>query len=196
MTRTYETLAERHEPAQYAERAAPVKMWTRGVPVEKTAEAQLLNTASMPFIFKQLAVMPDVHYGKGSTIGSVIPTKGAIIPAAVGVDIGCGMMAWQLTLDAERPARQPRRHPLRYRARGAARLHVATQGRAIKGGWDESLPAIRSPRAGARLDERFKAILEKHPENRPQAARASSSARSAPAITSSRSASTRTTACG
>jgi len=73
--------------------AVPVKMWTRGVPVEDGAKRQLVNTASMPFIFKHLAVMPDVHYGFGSTVGSVIPTKNAIIPAAVGVDIGCGMMA-------------------------------------------------------------------------------------------------------
>ena len=61
---------------------APIKMWTQGVPVEPEAKQQLLNTASMPFIFKHMAVMPDVHLGKGSTIGSVIPTLGAIIPAA------------------------------------------------------------------------------------------------------------------
>lgn len=67
-----------------SQNAAPVKMWTHGVPVEPEARQQLLNTAKMPFIFKHLAVMPDVHLGKGSTIGSVIPTKGAIIPAAVG----------------------------------------------------------------------------------------------------------------
>ena len=55
---------------------APVKMWTKGVPVEADARHQLINTAKMPFIFKHIAVMPDVHLGKGSTIGSVIPTKG------------------------------------------------------------------------------------------------------------------------
>lgn len=59
-----------------AENSAPIKMWTRGVPVEPEARVQLLNTAKMPFVFKHLAVMPDVHLGKGSTIGSVIPTKG------------------------------------------------------------------------------------------------------------------------
>ena len=81
-----------------SQNAAPVKMWTHGVPVEPEARQQLLNTAKMPFIFKHLAVMPDVHLGKGSTIGSVIPTKGAIIPAAVGVDIGCGMIAVRTSL--------------------------------------------------------------------------------------------------
>jgi tRNA-splicing ligase RtcB (3'-phosphate/5'-hydroxy nucleic acid ligase) len=79
----------------------PVKMWTRGVAVEDEARQQLRNTASLPFVFHHLAVMPDVHLGKGSTIGSVIPTQGAIIPAAVGVDIGCGMMAARTTLTAD-----------------------------------------------------------------------------------------------
>ena len=80
------------------ENAAPIKMWTQGVPVEDEAKEQLIKTARLPIIFKHLAVMPDVHSGKGSTIGSVIPTKGAIIPAAVGVDIGCGMMAVRTSL--------------------------------------------------------------------------------------------------
>jgi len=71
----------------------PIKMWTDGVEVEHEALNQLRNVASLPFIFKHVAVMPDVHWGIGATVGSVIPTKGAIIPAAVGVDIGCGMIA-------------------------------------------------------------------------------------------------------
>lgn len=78
----------------------PIKMWTEGVPVEEAARQQLANTAKLPFIYKHVAVMPDVHLGKGSTIGSVIPTLGAVIPAAVGVDIGCGMMAAKTTLTA------------------------------------------------------------------------------------------------
>ena len=85
---------------QEVENGKPIKLWTDGVPVEAEARQQLMNTARMPFIFKHLAVMPDVHLGKGSTIGSVIPTRGAIIPAAVGVDIGCGMMAVRTTLNA------------------------------------------------------------------------------------------------
>jgi tRNA-splicing ligase RtcB len=82
----------------HVEGSQPVKMWTQGVPVEESARLQLTNTARMPFIYKHLAVMPDVHLGKGSTIGSVVPTLGAVIPAAVGVDIGCGMMAAKTTL--------------------------------------------------------------------------------------------------
>src|SRR5438876_2468517 len=66
--------------------------------VEAEALRQIENTASMGFVFKHVAVMPDCHYGKGATIGTVIATKGAIVPAAVGVDIGCGMIALQTPL--------------------------------------------------------------------------------------------------
>jgi tRNA-splicing ligase RtcB (3'-phosphate/5'-hydroxy nucleic acid ligase) len=78
----------------------PIKMWTDHVPVDQASIDQLKNIANMPFIHKHVAVMPDVHYGIGATVGSVIATKGAIIPAAVGVDIGCGMMAVRLNLTA------------------------------------------------------------------------------------------------
>ena len=71
-----------------AEGGGLVKMWTRGVPVDDRAREQLLRAAQMPFIFKHVAVMPDVHVGIGATVGSVIPTKNAIIPAAVGVTLG------------------------------------------------------------------------------------------------------------
>ena len=79
---------------------APIKHWTRGVQLEDAAHQQLRNVASLPFIHKHVAAMPDAHWGIGATVGSVISTKGAIIPAAVGVDIGCGMMAVQTTLAA------------------------------------------------------------------------------------------------
>lgn len=77
----------------------PVKIWSNDVEAE--AEQQLIQTASLPFVFKHVAAMPDVHGGKGSTIGSVIATKGAICPATVGVDLGCGMMAVKTPLDAK-----------------------------------------------------------------------------------------------
>src|SRR5687768_3184544 len=72
------------------ERAVVFLPWNT---IEAEAQEQILNTASMPFVFKHVAVMPDCHYGKGATVGTVLPTSGAIIPAAVGVDIGCGMIA-------------------------------------------------------------------------------------------------------
>lgn len=78
----------------------PIKSWTRGVPFEEEAKAQLKNISRLPFIHKWVAAMPDVHLGKGATIGSVVPTIGAVIPAAVGVDIGCGMMAVKTSLNA------------------------------------------------------------------------------------------------
>lgn len=76
------------------ESGAPIKIWTADV--ESEALEQLRNVATLPFIFKHVAVMPDVHAGKGCTIGTVIATKGAVCPAAVGVDIGCGMAALKL----------------------------------------------------------------------------------------------------
>src|SRR5207247_7175800 len=82
------------------ENGVPIKAWTKGVPLEDAARQQVLNVAQLPFIYKWVAAMPDVHWGIGATVGSVIPTRGAIIPAAVGVDIGCGMMAVQTSLHA------------------------------------------------------------------------------------------------
>src|SRR6202008_4461452 len=67
--------------------------------IEEEARQQILNPAELPFIFKWVAVMPDCHYGKGATVGTVIATKGAVVPAAVGVDIGCGMIALQTPLE-------------------------------------------------------------------------------------------------
>jgi tRNA-splicing ligase RtcB len=79
----------------------PLKMWTRGVPLEDAAKRQLENAARLPVVFRHIAAMPDVHFGIGATVGSVIPTLRAIIPAAVGVDIGCGMIACKTTLRAQ-----------------------------------------------------------------------------------------------
>ena len=78
----------------------PIKAWVRGVPVEDVALAQLRNVAQLPIVHGWVAAMPDVHWGIGATVGSVIPTRDAIIPAAVGVDIGCGMSAMRTTLSA------------------------------------------------------------------------------------------------
>lgn len=77
-----------------------IKLWTQGLEIEDKALEQVHNIASMPFIHNHVAIMPDVHFGIGATVGSVIPTVNAIIPAAVGVDIGCGMMALQTSLMA------------------------------------------------------------------------------------------------
>lgn len=160
MTRTYDLLNEAYAPAKTSG-AMPVKMWTRGVPVDESSMQQLHNTASMPFIHKWIAVMPDVHYGKGSTIGSVIPTVGAIIPAAVGVDIGCGMMAVRTSLVAS--DLPDTLLPLRTALEKAV-PHGRTVGRGgrDKGSWNDVPTA--SSEAWATLDQGFAAIVEKHPK--------------------------------
>src|SRR5690348_12270574 len=80
---------------------APLKLWDSAGPFEAGAMQQLRNVASLPFVHKHVAGMPDVHWGKGATVGLVIATKAAIVPAAVGVDIGCGMMAVRTSLKAD-----------------------------------------------------------------------------------------------
>ena len=137
---------------------AEIKMWTRGVPVEEEARKQLMATASMPFVFKHLAVMPDVHLGKGSTIGSVIPTRGAIIPAAVGVDIGCGMMAVRTSLVA---SDLPDSLLALRSAIEAAVPHGKTKGKRDKGAW--STPPAAVDAAWAALEPGFRRIVGKQP---------------------------------
>jgi tRNA-splicing ligase RtcB len=141
------------------EHGAPIKMWTHGVPVEEQARQQLINTAQMPFIFKHLAVMPDVHYGKGSTIGSVIPTIGAIIPAAVGVDIGCGMIATRTTLSA---ADLPDNLSKLRHAIEQAVPHGKTFGRNDRGAWDK--PPHEVDEVWRKLAGGFKRITDKYPQ--------------------------------
>ncbi|WP_431357547.1 RtcB family protein [Pseudomonas putida] len=136
----------------------PIKLWTDGVPVEDEARQQLLNTARMPFIFKHLAVMPDVHLGKGSTIGSVIPTVGAIIPAAVGVDIGCGMIAARTSLHAR--DLPDNLHGLRSAIEQAV-PHGKSFGKRDQGAWAD-VPA-KADKAWGQLAGRFKAITDKYP---------------------------------
>ncbi len=142
------------------EGGVPVKMWTRGVPVEDEARDQLSRAAQMPFIFRHVAAMPDVHVGIGATVGSVIPTKGAVIPAAVGVDIGCGMMAARTSLMA---------HDLPDSLEGIrsaieqAVPHGRSVGRGVRdnGSWGSPPPAIVE--AWATLAVRFERICAKHP---------------------------------
>lgn len=143
-----------------AEGARPIKMWTQGVPVEADALTQLKNTARLPFIFRHLAVMPDVHLGLGSTIGSVIPTVGAIIPAAVGVDIGCGMMAVRTSLVAADLPDQL--HDLRA-AIEAAIPHGRTSFRANDdaGAWQDT-PQLVDAQWGE-LVQGFRRLVEKYP---------------------------------
>ncbi len=138
----------------------PIKAWTRGVRVEPEAKQQLRNIARLPFIYRWIAVMPDVHLGKGATVGSVIPTKKAIIPAAVGVDIGCGMMAVRTSLTAnDLPDNLA---PLRSVIEQAV-PHGRTDngGRNDRGAWRN--PPRRNAGAWAQLEPRYSEIVAKHP---------------------------------
>ena len=140
----------------------PIKAWTRGVPIEDAALKQLKNVASLPFIHKHVAVMPDVHWGMGATVGSVIPTVGAIIPAAVGVDIGCGMMAVRTSIRAEH---LPDDLSAIRSAIEAAVPHGRTDngGRNDKGAWAGEPPASAVTR-WADLKAGYDAVIEAHPK--------------------------------
>jgi len=140
---------------------SPIKAWTVGVPFEAEAEAQLRRVALLPFIHKWVAVMPDVHSGIGATVGSVIATKGAIIPAAVGVDIGCGMIAARTTL---RAADLPDNLRALRTAIEAAVPHgrTANGGPGDRGAWGD-LPSDVSE-TWAELDPAYQALVEKFPK--------------------------------
>jgi tRNA-splicing ligase RtcB (3'-phosphate/5'-hydroxy nucleic acid ligase) len=139
-----------------------IKMWTQGVPVEDAAREQLARTSTMPFIFRHLAVMPDVHLGKGSTVGSVIPTLRAVIPAAVGVDIGCGMMAARTTLSA---SDLPDSLSGIRSAIERAVPHGRSPGKRDPGAWGDQPPASADA-AWATLAEPFERLVAKHPRLR------------------------------
>ena len=144
----------------HVEGGVPIKAWTRDVPVDEKAKEQMAKAAKMPFIFKHVAAMPDVHVGIGATVGSVIPTKGAVIPAAVGVDIGCGMMAARTSLMA---SDLPDNLAGIRSAIEAAVPHgrTAGRGRRDKGAWGD--PPASVVDAWASLKARFDALCAKYP---------------------------------
>lgn len=138
---------------------APVKAWIRGVPVEDAARRQLENIARLPFIHSHVAAMPDVHLGKGATVGSVIATKGAIVPAAVGVDIGCGMMALRTSLIASQLPDSLAG------LRADIERAVPHGGVGVKGGWKAGIPDSVGRRfAASGLADRLAVIEGKHPK--------------------------------
>lgn len=145
-----------------SESGVPIKGWTRGVPVEPDAIAQLKNLASLPFVYKWLAVMPDVHLGIGATVGSVVATQQAIIPAAVGVDIGCGMMAVETSLTAR--DLPDSLHEVRLSIeRAVPHGRDVTRGGRDKGSWGTP-PAAQQAAWKSGLGERFARIADKHPK--------------------------------
>jgi tRNA-splicing ligase RtcB len=144
----------------FTEDGRPVKAWVNGVDLDPNARRQLLDIAGLPFIHKWVAAMPDVHVGKGATVGSVIATKRAIIPAAVGVDIGCGMMAIRTTLTASQLPDSLRN--VRDAIEAAVphgRTHDGRPG--DKGAWTDVPQAPAT--AWQSLSARFDRIAAKHP---------------------------------
>ena len=141
------------------EGGVPIKAWVRGVSLEDQAREQLFNTARLPFVGPWVAVMPDVHFGIGATIGSVVPTRGAIVPAAVGVDIGCGMMAVRTSLVATDL-------PDDLKGVRSAIERDVPHGRTDGGGPNDrgawKHPPERSTSAWAALDTRFDRITDRH----------------------------------
>lgn len=145
-----------------SENGKPIKAWTDGVPVEPDAIEQVKKAARLPFIFRHIALMPDVHKGIGSTIGSVIPTERAIIPAAVGVDIGCGMAAVRLSLTANQLP--DNLHAVRS-AIEANVPHGRTDNGGVndRGAWNEIPKQIAETIGDTDLHERLHVITQKHP---------------------------------
>jgi tRNA-splicing ligase RtcB len=137
----------------------PVKMWTRGVPVEDEAKRQLTNAARLPIVFKHIAAMPDVHFGIGATVGSVIPTLKAIIPAAVGVDIGCGMIACKTTLQAK--DLPDNLAPLRSAIERAV-PHGRAPGARDPGAWQKAPASVNT--AWAQLEPGFAVLCRDYPK--------------------------------
>ena len=134
----------------------PVKAWVKGVPFDDNAKEQMRNVANLPFIHKWLAVMPDAHLGFGATVGSVIATRKAIIPSAVGVDLGCGMRAIKTSLTS---------HDLP-ESLGAVRDAIekaVPHGRSDNGGPNDKGRREKQSPNWAELEPGFKAICEKHP---------------------------------
>src|SRR5262245_49543824 len=147
---TYQTLSTDH---------VPIKAWTNGVAFEAEAEAQLRRIAQLPFVHKWIAVMPDVHAGIGATVGSVIACNRAVIPAAVGVDIGCGMMAVKTSLAAAQL-------PDDLRALRLAIEAAVPHGRTDRGGKNDrgahGEPPDRVAAASGEVEPGYEQILGKH----------------------------------
>ncbi|MDZ4694724.1 MAG: RtcB family protein [Deltaproteobacteria bacterium] len=161
MTKNHATPSPATHETFHVPGGAPIKAWTIGVPFEAEARAQLERVATMPFIYRHVAVMPDVHVGIGATVGSVVATKGAIIPAAVGVDIGCGMMAVKTSLNAS--MLPDNLHDVR-----TAIETAVPHGRTDNGGLNDRGAWRNVPRASSEnwtaLQSGYAALIAKHPK--------------------------------
>ncbi|MFN3243202.1 MAG: RtcB family protein [Planctomycetota bacterium] len=146
---------------QFETGGVPIKAWVRGVHADDNAIRQLQNVARLPIVHGHVAAMPDVHWGIGATVGSVIPTKGAIIPAAVGVDIGCGMMAVRTSMTAsDLPDNLKGLRSDIERAVPHGRTNRG--GKGDRGAWFH--PPARTEDAWKRMRPGYERIIERHPK--------------------------------
>ena len=139
----------------------PVHIYTDTL--DDASRKQLLNVASLPFIFKHVAAMPDVHAGLGSVIGSVIPTEKAVMPAAVGVDIGCGLQVVPLNVSVA--AIKERAEALRLAIEKAVPHGRSHQGGPQdRGAWHSIPPTIRTYWEQQGLQQKLPEVLKRHPK--------------------------------
>jgi tRNA-splicing ligase RtcB len=142
-----------------------IKAWRKGVKFEEKAIDQLKNTARLPFIFRWMAAMPDTHWGMGSTVGTVLPTRDAVVPAAVGVDIGCGMMAVRTQFRREAFASLPEIRAAIEAAVPHGRTHNGGVGDV--GGWartpESVAPAAINEIWSSEFSDGYAEITAKHP---------------------------------
>jgi tRNA-splicing ligase RtcB len=152
---------EAHEPnyLRIDTPGVPIKAWVKGVPFDEAAQRQLESVARLPFVHQWVAAMPDVHVGIGATVGSVIPTFQAIVPAAVGVDIGCGMTATKTTLNA-RDLPDDLRGLRAAIERAVPHGRSAGRGKRDPGSWGK--PPQRIEDAWRQLEPGLRAISAKH----------------------------------
>ncbi len=135
-----------------------IKAWKQGVFFEQEAIQQLINAARLSVVHPYVAAMPDTHKGYGSTVGSVIPTKDAVIPAAVGVDIGCGMVYQPLNIKREDLPQDL------VELRMALEATIPNGGPGDVGSWAEPVPARIRTAWMRDFSEEYDAIGRKHPE--------------------------------
>ncbi|MFL9842227.1 RtcB family protein [Sphingomonas sp. ST-64] len=142
---------------------APLKLWDSAGPFEAGAMQQLRNVASLPFIFRHVAGMPDVHWGMGATVGSVIATQKAIVPAAVGVDIGCGMMAVRTSLTASQLPDSLSALRAEIERAVPKGMESSQSANHAKGGW-ASTPNSVSRAWYDRFEDRWRKVVAKNPK--------------------------------
>lgn len=142
--------------------AVPIKAWTVGVPIEDKARQQLIETARLPVVWPHLSVMPDCHWGLGATVGSVVPTRAAIVPSTVGVDLGCGLIASKTPLTSSALGENAKAiYEVIKKVVPHGRTHDGGSG--DRGAWHDVPSDVALTWAGSSLQSRYDILKAKHP---------------------------------